>query len=125
MIVVTTCIGALLNVSALLFHSEDFMVAYYVFPLVGVVMATINNLIILPFCYKFGVQGANSTSIAILFMVGAVVTYIQKGHGLDVIEIVGRLSLPMIVLILVVLIFILLIVSLNISIKIFEKENVK
>lgn len=125
MIVVTACIGVIFNAFALLMHSEDYMAIYYIFPLVGIVMATISNLFALPFCYKYGVQGANSTSIAVLLLVGAGVAYIRKNHGLNVIGIVENISLPWFMLGFVLSIFALFFVSLYISVKIFEKESVK
>ncbi|SFU95319.1 ABC-2 transporter permease [Butyrivibrio sp. M55] len=125
MIVVTACIGALFNVLAALMHSEDFMAIYYIFPLVGIVMATISSLFTLPFCYKYGVQGANSTSIAILFIIGAGVAYIRKGQGLNVIKNIENIPFLWLVIGLVLFIFALLILSIYISVKVFEKENVK
>ncbi|RVU98470.1 ABC-2 transporter permease [Coriobacteriales bacterium OH1046] len=73
-IALCTCYGLALNLLAYLLFGEQALQFYVILSGIGLAVAVLNALLLLPACYAFGTSGANAVSLGILLAVGAIVS---------------------------------------------------
>lgn len=113
-----------LNLVAFLLYKELPISFYMIFPFLGFIFALFNNFLLLPTCYKFGIQGANVVSMGILILIGIIVAGIKKVNLEKWILICNAVPRYVLLLILTVAFIFVGIISVKLSIYIYNKSEV-
>lgn len=113
-----------LNLLAFFLYREQALSLYFIFMIIGFTVSVLNNLLLLPACYKFGVNGANVISLGIMMVIGAI-TYGIKRINLEYwINIFETIPQHIFWVIVVITFLVLGIVSLKLSIFFFNKKDI-
>ena len=113
-----------LNLIAFLLYKEQPLSFYFVFPILGFVFAVFNNFLLLPTCYKFGVQGANVVCMSILILTGMIAFGIKKLNLKDWINFYETVPQYVVFLSIAVVFILVGIFSIKLSIFIYDKSEV-